>query len=221
MGRQGKGQAEISGSKSNRDPPKKSIVAQNLELLPQKRTAEALASAKITLSHLRKSLGGRNCGLVGIQKAAIPIFGHGWGREVVIGVTAKWINNIIKRIKNSPEGPSCYTRLENLWLGSFINPADQFPDKWGTWGNILVKFGLFHPRPASTWIFLARDLAGKSLHEAFELAEFRRDQLEALQTTPEAFLPLVELWEVSRIAFARKEGLPFTRTLILGSTIRP
>ena len=186
--------------------PAKSASIHKLDILPEKRISATIEAAKILISNLSKILGGRNFGLIDIQKAIIPIFGIEWTREVVIGVTTNSINNIPKRIKNSPAGPSSYLRLEKLWLDSFVNPSTPFPLDWMQWRNLLVKFGLFRTRPASVWAFIVRDLADRGINQIHELAELRRDQLPSLELREDSSLPLYELWQVARIAFAKREG---------------
>ena len=195
------------GTKPKRAPPMKTAT-RNIEFPPGKRIRAAIAVAKLALNNLSKTLADRNCGLREIQTAVVPVFGIEWTRETVIGVKTTRINNILKRIKNSPAGPTCYARLEKLWLDSFINPIDPFPVKWVTWKNLLVKFGIYSTRPYSVWMFMVRELADIAINDPFELAEFRRDQLYELKIASELLTPLGETWQAARIAFSKKEGFP-------------
>ena len=136
-------------------------------------------TATSILLNLSKLLGGRNYIVPDLQKPEIAVSGTEWAREVGIGVNADRINNIINRIKNSPSGPSRYTLLRQLWLGSLINPSEPFTVQ-GNLGEPVIEIRLILPRPASTWIFLVRDLAGKSIRQTQEISEFRRDHLEGI-----------------------------------------
>ena len=72
------------------------------------------------------------------------------------------------------------------------------------WGNLLVEFGLFTSRPVSVCAFLVRDLAGRAVNRTHEIAELRRDQLPSLGIQDRSSQPLVDLWQVARIAFAKR-----------------
>ena len=109
--------------------------------MPRKRGAATIMTSKHALRNLSKRSSDRNSGLPELQKAAIHVFGTEWNREVAIGVTTDRINNIPRRIKNSPAALSCSKRLEKLWADRSINPPEPPPDQWATWRYLLAKFG--------------------------------------------------------------------------------
>ena len=158
-------------------------------------------AAELILSDLEKLLRDTSPTKKKIDDGLIPVLGVKWNAQVIRGVTANRLREILWSIRNSKLGKIYYRRISSLWEDAQTSEPN-IPQTWGEWRRLIENSNIDEVVPLSEWVTVISDLVKLGWDSPIKLAQVTFTLINAgIADGPNNLLPL-QIWKSATLLWA-------------------